>query len=83
MPTTSPTRADLRTHYRRIEQMIKRERAARVTVLRNAPNLPAKLDECDAALASLAELGKAVATLMPPEPEQGRLIEGASAPRRY
>jgi hypothetical protein len=55
MPTTSPTRADLRTHYRRIEQMIKRERAARVTVLRNAPNLPAKLDECWPALPSWAK----------------------------
>lgn len=76
---TTPDRDALRLHYRRIEQMIRRERAARVHVLRNATNLSAKLDECDAALASLAELGKAVAGVLGPEetPEQGRLIETA------
>jgi hypothetical protein len=84
MPTTNqPPRAELRTHYRRIEQMIRRERAAREHVLRSNPNLAAKLAECDNALASLEIMGQAIAHLLPPEAEQAALIDGADAPRSY
>ncbi|MGD9729253.1 MAG: hypothetical protein AB7L09_24715 [Nitrospira sp.] len=67
--STAITREELRKHYATIRNMISEERRLRETVLAFSPNLPAKLRQCDDALTSLAWLGNALATLLPPEEE--------------
>lgn len=81
---TPPTRTELRTHYKTIQDMITKERRMREAVLARSPNQAAKLAECDAALASLETLGKWIAQLLPPDAEQGALPPEAEvrAPRR-
>lgn len=64
---TTMTRQQLRERYATIQAMIVKERRKREAVLGHSPNLPAKLAECDAALTALAELGNALAALLPPE----------------
>jgi len=73
--TTTPptTRAELRTHWRRIQQMITKERRNREMF--NIGGRAEKLVECDDALASLETLGNWIRDLLPPEPEQAALIE--------
>lgn len=67
--STTITREALRKHYATIRDMIAEERRLRETVLAFSPKLPAKLKKCDDALASLAWIGNALATLLPPEEE--------------
>ena len=76
LPTTTPppaTREQLRAHYRRIQQMIQKERRTREMF--NIGGRAEKLAECDEALISLETLGQWIAQLLPPEPEQAVLIE--------
>lgn len=81
---TTPTRAELRTHYKTILDMITKERRMREAVLARSPNQAAKLAECDAALASLETLGKWIGALLPPDAAQGELLPAAEVrvPRR-
>jgi len=62
---TTITRAELRTHYKTIQDMITEERRLRETVLAHSPKLKQKLQKCDDALASLTTLGNALAALLP------------------
>ena len=59
------TRQQLREHYTTIRDMITEERRLRETILAHSPKLKQKLQKCDDALASLATLGNALATLLP------------------
>ena len=77
------TRSELRRHYKIISDFTRQERQMREAVLAHSPQLKAKLARCDEVLASLEIMGQAIANLLPPEPEQAALIEGADAPRRY
>jgi hypothetical protein len=81
---TPPTRTELRTHYKTIQDMITKERRMREAVLARSPNQAAKLVECDAALASLEILGKWIGSLLPAAAEQGALLPESEvrAPRR-
>ncbi|MCE7982524.1 MAG: hypothetical protein DYG89_15135 [Caldilinea sp. CFX5] len=65
--STIVTRAELRVHYSKIQNMIAEERALRQIVLANSPKLRQKLQRCDDALASLAVIGNALASLLPAE----------------
>ena len=70
LPTTTPppaTRTELRTHSRRIQQMIQKERRTREMF--NVGGRAEKLAECDEALMSLETLGNWIRDLLPPEPE--------------
>jgi hypothetical protein len=75
-PTTTPppaTREELRTHYRKVQQMINKERRNRAMF--NVGGRAEKLAECDEALLSLETLGNWIRDLLPPEPEQAALID--------
>ena len=75
LPTTTPppaTREQLRAHYRKVQQMIQKERRTREMF--NIGGRAEKLAECDEALISLETLGNWIAQLLPPEPEQAALI---------
>lgn len=61
------TRQELRERYKTAHDMISKERRKRESVLANSPLLPQKLAECDAALAAVADMGNALANLLPPE----------------
>lgn len=81
--TTTPppvTREQLRTHYRKVQQMIQRERRKREIF--DIADRAKKLAECDEALMSLETLGNWIRDLLPPEPERAALIE-TSQPRSY
>lgn len=73
--TTTPpaTREQLRTHYRRIQHMIEKERRKREIF--DIADRAKKLAECDEALASLRVMGEWIRDLLPPEAEQQPLIE--------
>jgi len=77
------TREHLRTHYKRVQGFIARERRAQrapgIAVLGKSP----KLAECDDALESLRVMGAWIAVLLPPEAEQGTLFEDQPARRFY
>lgn len=77
--TTTPpppaTREQLRIHYRKVQQMIQRERRKREIF--DIADRAKKLAECDEALMSLETLGQWIAQLLPPEPEQAALINVA------
>jgi len=77
------TREHLRTHYKRVQGFIAKERRARMAVLGKSPLLPDKLAESDAALESLQVMGAWIAALLPPEAEQGMLFEDQPARRFY
>ena len=80
----TPTRGELRRHYKTVFDMITKERRMREAVLARSPQQAAKLAECDAALASLHALGEWIAALLPPVAEQSELLPTAEvqAPRR-
>ena len=72
------TRVELRERFKKVRDMIEKERATRETVLGRSPLLEKKLAECDEALAALIALGNALANLLPPDapvPIQERLFD--------
>ncbi len=77
------TREHLRTHYKRVQGFIAKERRMRIAVLGKSPKLPEKLAECDDSLESLQVMGEWIAALLPPEAEQGTLFEDQPARRFY